>query len=144
MPSSVEQKIALARQKMMSEMPDVADKTNIGPMNWLEKAIVPSNAVAVTSPWTGGISYNPSMMEGRAQNDIDSDLAHELTHTRQIKSQSIPQRFLSGLKNAFSPSSDYNWRPNELEAFQTEKDRALKLGLSQEGDIQLQGLRKAR
>src|SRR6267154_3050080 len=137
MPTPLEQQILQAKSRMQQEMPDVANSVSIGPMGGLLKSIAPKDSVAVTSPWTGNISYNSDALQGQSQEDINSTLAHELTHSRQVQGQSYPQRFLSGLKNAFSPAGDYNWRPNELEAFQTEHDRSLNQHLPVQGDIQL-------
>lgn len=142
MPSpTVDQQIALAKQRVQQEMPDVAD-TSVSPMGFLGG--LRRGAQAVTSPFTGSVSYNPSALEGQSQDNIDQIMAHELTHSRQAQQMPWYEKAtqpLTGLKNSLGDilqgatgsrlglGYSYGQRPEELEAFQTENDRMLKLGL---------------
>lgn len=129
--------------KVHLDMPDVK-KTDIAPFGLFERMMLPSNAAAATSPFTGNIKYNPNMMKSMSSPEKANTLAHELTHARQTQSRP----FLSRIINQMLPQSEYGQRSDEMEAFQTERDRSLRNKLSlpdpQSGavDIQLPSMRR--
>jgi hypothetical protein len=132
-----EEKIALARQQMGKEMPDVADRVNVQPYGMWENLTSSPTALATTSPFTGNVYYNPKVVDNYNQPDIDAVMSHELTHSRQVLNQGPVDRGISILKNLFTNQGPYNQRSNEMEADQTMKDRALSMHLPQEGDFTL-------
>lgn len=157
---TVDQQVATAKQQMQQEYPGRMAGTSIQPMGWMGKALsgLQSQLVgggqtqALTNPWTGSISYNPEALAGQDQNTINQMLAHELTHTAQAQQaaqQPWYQRAYQAMKGLMTPGGDYpispgmdipqNYQPrsDELEAFQTENDRALAQQLPQSGDIML-------
>lgn len=119
--------------KVRGEMPDVADKSVSSSKGSLTGMLMPSNAYAVTNPFSGNITYNPEMMKGMSQDELENTLAHELTHSRQANTEPLWKKlmgmFTSDEKVPVDKgplNSSYYWRPNEQEAFQTERDRSLK------------------
>lgn len=141
-----------ALAKVQAEMPDVK-KVSVSPTSsWLSKFFLPKSTLAVTNPFTGNISYDPAEMAGISQDEMENTLAHELTHVRQT--QNMPwYKILGSMVSPVektpdiasgSMNSPYAWRPSEMEAFQTERDRTLSHHLpymrdpqTQMGDIQL-------
>ncbi len=125
-------------------MPDVKPVTaSPASDSFLSKYFFPKSALASANPFTGNITYNESELIGRPQNEIDNTIAHELTHSRQSqlmpwykKLATVPQAMMEQLgfdekvPSQIGPNSPLNtpyaWRPRELEAFQTERDRTLK------------------
>ncbi len=102
--------------------------------------MMPKNALAAANPLTGNIMYDPAMMEGQSPTDIEQTLAHELRHSQQAQSQpwwkNLYQQITPGpsvpdyVPRNSPLNSPYHWRPAEMDAFQAERDRASKLGLS--------------
>lgn len=125
-----------ALTKVQGEMPSVK-KINIAPSesNFLTRVFMPRGANAVTNPFSGNIFYNPEQMQDMNPNETENVIAHELTHTDQTQNipwwQLVKEVFTPGeqVPKEIGPSSPLNnpyyWRPRELEAFQTEKDRIL-------------------
>ena len=107
--------------KVRGEYPDVKPVTLTPSDSLLTKWMLPRNAQAVTNPFTGNIMYDPNMMQGLNQDEIENTLAHELTHSRQAQQDS----WVKTAMQMFMPQEEYNMRPNEMQAFQTERDRAL-------------------
>lgn len=120
------------------EMPDVRDvpvssADNAGLSGVLMP--MPKNALAATNPFTGSITYSPPMMQGQGPTEMANTMAHELTHARQAQRTPWYQTALDLFKpdvrvpEGIAPTSvlnnPYYWRPNELEAFQTERNRQL-------------------
>lgn len=121
-------------QKVLGQMPDVSPITmssqSPGPLS-----IMPKNAMATTNPFTGNIHYNPAMIQGQSQDEIGNTVAHELTHSRQAQNTpwwrtamglfqpdvKVPQ----GITPGSTLDNPYVWRPSELEAFQTERNRQM-------------------
>lgn len=113
-------------------MPDVNPVT-VSPSNssLLSRIMMPRNTFATTNPFTGNISYNPEAMQGQSQQMIENTLAHELTHSRQAQ-QTPWYKTALGLFTPdekppvgnYSNPEPYYWRPNEMEAFQAERNRA--------------------
>lgn len=124
-----------AYSKVSGEMPDVKH-VSVSPRSAspLTSWMMPRGSMAVTNPFTGNITYDPAMFQGQDSNEQEQMLAHELTHVRQT--QNTPwYKIVGGMfqrdakvpegVGASSPlNSSYQWRPNEMEAFQTERDRA--------------------
>jgi hypothetical protein len=129
MADTLEQQIAKAKATLATEMPDVAS-TPIQPQGtidqlaaWLKGKMIGGQVGAVTDPKTGAITYSQTALQGHSQPEIEDILAHELTHSRQAKAH--PQGLMGGL---FGPHFAYNQDPDELEAYQAEHDRDLRLG----------------
>lgn len=128
-----------AYAKVAGEMPDV-QKVSVSPSTstFLTRMMMPRGANAVTNPFTGNITYNPDMLQGVDDNERQQILAHELTHVRQTQNQPW-YKILGNIMNQNVTGEDtpppgmavlndpYYWRPNEMEAYQTEKDRAQRL-----------------
>lgn len=130
--------------KVSAEYPNTKPVT-MTPYNAIEKFLAPSDAVAITNPFTGNISYNPFMMQVMSPDDREQTVAHELTHSRQA--QETPW-YRTALR-ALMPQEEYKMRPGEMEAYQAERSRANRLDLRnladpQTGatDIQLPSMRK--
>jgi hypothetical protein len=144
---TVEEKIAAAQNQLRGEGNQYVDKAKIQPYGAWERMTSSPTATATTSPFTGNVYYNPNVMKDRDQQLVNTDIAHELEHTRQIQSQGPIDLGIGILKTLFTNQGPYYTRPNELEARQAEADRNDRLGLQAEGDIYLpsmKGLRKAR
>lgn len=121
-----------ALAKVQGEMPDVK-QVSIGPSGFLSRLFMPKSTLATTNPFTGNIGYNPEAMAGVGQDELENTIAHELTHVRQT--QNVP--WYKKIMDMVSPvestpsiasgsmNSPYQWRPSEMEAFQTERDRTL-------------------
>lgn len=100
----------------------------------ITRMMMPRGAMAVTNPFTGNITYNPEAMEGQSPTDMEQTLAHELTHVRQTQNQpwwktaaslfAPDEKVPAGISPNSPLNSSYQWRPREMEAFQTERDRA--------------------
>jgi len=157
-----------AYAKVIAEYPGTK-KVQVYPSDssLLTKLAMSKRAYAVTNPFTGNIAYNRDTMADQSQQDMEQTMAHELAHVRQMQDTpwyghlaEVGNQMLQNVKSLWGgnedkvpegirPSSPYNdpyyWRPREQEAFQVEKDRALKMGLSgpdpmdYSRDIQLPG-----
>lgn len=116
--------IELAKRKMSQEMPEEASKTKIQPMGMVSKLTFPW-ADAVTSPYSNTIRYHPDALDPAYQNQdkLENLLAHELTHVRQNNRTPFLRRMYEIYWQNQGP---YHQRSDELEAFQTEKDRILR------------------
>lgn len=140
MPNELEKKVQAARAKVLAEMPDVKP-VSVGPSNSILSTLlgIPRQAVAVTNPFTGNVSYNPELLGSMNQDELENTLAHEFTHSRQA--QNTP--WLSTVKRMFMPNTNappkgatgpydtpYYWTPEEMQAFQTERDRTSRLKLN--------------
>jgi hypothetical protein len=153
--SFLDQQIAAAKEQMAKEMPDVAGTSiqPMGPVGSLASGALDKlnhgTTMAFTQP-TGSIVYNPAALQGQPQSAIEDLLAHELTHTRQYQSKPWLSRIADVAKSFVTPGVPYGQNPNELEAFQTETNRAqaqgrnpspmpnfLTPGFRESGDIQL-------
>lgn len=129
-----------AYAKVAAEMPDVK-RVAVTPSNqsWMTRIFMPRGSQAVTNPFTGNITYNPDAMQGMAPEDIEQALAHELTHVRQTQNMPWYQKVASlftdnpgvpaGISGSSPLNDPYYWKPSEMEAFQTERDRATRMKL---------------
>lgn len=130
-------------QKVKKENPDVAD-ASINEAGSIARFFANRRAGAFTNSLTGNITYFPERMNqaGYTDNEIDNTFTHELQHTRQIRALNPLQRLMMIGKSLVS-NERYLDNPIELDAFQAEKDRSLRLGLSMQDptggnrDIQL-------
>ena len=132
----IERQLLLAKSKMWQEMPDVAN-TPIEPMGWLDRLIgrakgssLGGTTLALAHPVLGKVAYSPEGMTNQSQGETEDTVAHELTHIRQGRrgGGSLFERALAAARGAFDPILPYGQQSDELEAFQTENDRALREG----------------
>lgn len=114
-------KMELAKRQMQKEMPAELAGTTIAPWGRLGQLLRPG-AEAMAGRLTQTVGYNPAAIQGKGQEEVNDLLAHELTHVRQRNRSGPINYFLETLVDGRLP---YYQRPVELEAFQTEKDRAL-------------------
>jgi hypothetical protein len=147
MPSELEKRNKLlddsmqrAMTKVMAQYPGTKQVT-VSPSSssLITSLMMPRGAMAVTNPFTGNISYNPEAMQGQSPTDMEQTLAHELTHVRQTQNQpwwktaaslfAPDEKVPAGIGQNSVWNSPYNWRPREMEAFQTERDRAQKMNI---------------
>lgn len=135
-----------ALAKVQGEMPDVK-KVSVSPGGGiLSKLFLPKSTLAVTNPFTGNITYDPAEMMNISPDEQENTIAHELTHVRQTQNQPWYKTLMSMVSpverapNIASGSMDsaYAWRPSEMEAFQTERDRTLAHHLPNMRDPQTQ------
>jgi hypothetical protein len=143
-------------QQVKGEMPGAAG-VDVQPMGPIGKALAPG-AYATTSPF-GSVSYNPDALAGQSPAQIGDTLAHEFTHASQISHLSPLERIkavLEGARFGFGGGLPYGQRPEELEAFQAENNRAVGQGRTPDpmpsfsqpgawqtlGDVQLPAPRK--
>lgn len=114
--------IEMAKRKMSQEMPEEYKSASIKPMGPISRFFFGGRADALTTPFNT-IYYDPGMTQGRNQPRVEDILAHELTHVRQNNQLPMIPRLMQLFK---SSNGDYQQRPNEMEAYQTEKDRILR------------------
>lgn len=129
-----------AYQKVSKEMPNVKPIT-VSPSNLslLTKLFTPRGANAVSNPFTGNMTYNPSMIQDMGYSPFDQEqiTAHELTHSGQTQTTpwyktlgeifSRDEKVPQGIRPGSTLNNPYYWRPRELEAYQAERDRATRL-----------------
>jgi hypothetical protein len=130
-----------ALKKVQSENPGTKQVT-VSPSTSspITSLMMPRGSMAVTNPFTGNITYNPDMMQGQSPTDMEQTLQHELTHVKQTQdtpwwkvaaSLFTPDEKVPAGVPTNSPLNDpYQWRPREMEAFQSERDRAGRVGIS--------------
>jgi hypothetical protein len=124
--------------KIQAEMPGVK------PTSLTADPKLPMNVAARTSALTGSMDYNPFVLQTMRPEERENTIAHEMTHVKQ--QQDTP--FFRQLLNQVMPQGAYGQRSNEMEAFQTERDRSLRNHYSvpdpQSGatDIELPSMRK--
>lgn len=108
-----------------SENPNTAP---IEPYGLLSRMLLP-NAQGYTSP--GGTIYlNPTMMQGQSRQDVADTIVHEQQHVNQMKERGYsPSREL--LNEFMDLGTPYYQRPDELAAYQAEKDRRAKMNRMQ-------------
>jgi hypothetical protein len=141
MPNEQEKRVQAARLKILAEMPDVNQGVTVSPSNkfWDTLMGIPRNAAAVTSPFTGNVSYNPDLISSMSQDELENTLTHEFTHTKQAAAEpwySIAKKMFmphpnmvpEGAKGPYD--NNYYWNPDEMAAFQAERDRSSRLKLN--------------
>lgn len=114
-------------QKIKEENPDQAS-TPVQPAGFFGKLLA-GNAEATTSPWTGAVSYNQEKMNNLSAPEQENILTHELVHSRQIQQTPYINR-LANFAKSMIPGMDESYynRPREMEAYQAERDRNMRLG----------------
>ena len=140
-----EQRVQQATQKIKQERPGLEGMHTaiMGPFGRAISGLgdvlsMDPNAqtMAITNPLTGSVYYNPAAVEGRSQSQLEDTIAHEGTHYLQHQQDYAGkpwyQQALTGLQqigaamNPFGPRAGRN--PVELEAYQTDQDRAVREG----------------
>lgn len=115
LPASVEE----GRRLLAAEAPDITT-TPVEPYGLISKILM-RNAEAYVSP-LGTIYANQDVLKDRSPQDAADTLLHELTHVRQARSRSPIERILE----YFNQRGPYGQRPDEIEAYQAEKDRRVR------------------
>lgn len=116
---NVQEGISIARK----ENPNLAPVSMYGPVS---KLIQP-NAQGYTSP-AGTIYLNPNQTVGMSPQDIADTLVHENVHAQQMSGRNPLLEFFHELMSSGTP---YGQRPEELAAFQAEKERRAMQGRTQ-------------
>jgi hypothetical protein len=104
------------------ENPNLGDVKSYGPIS----RMFMSNAQGYTSP-ARTIYLNPEQMAGQNPQDVADTIIHEQTHVNQMKSRGS-NPIMELLRESYGAGQPYQQRPDEMEAFQTEKDRRAKMG----------------
>lgn len=138
MPNELEKRVQAARAKVLGEMPDVRQDVSVSPTNQFMDRIlgIPRGTVATTNPFTGNVSYDPTLLGGMGQDELENTLTHEFTHTRQQQAEpwyKVAQKMFlphpnyvpEGAKGPYD--NNYYWNPEEMQAYQAERDRASRL-----------------
>lgn len=117
----IQQGIAIAQK----ENPNLAPIQMYGPIS----RTLMSGAQGYTSP-AGTIYLNPDQLQGFSPQDIADTIIHENTHATQMQNRggNPLMEFFREMRGASEP---YGQRPDEMEAFQAEKDRRAKMGRMQ-------------
>lgn len=137
--SPLEQQVLNAKTQVRAEMPDVANAP-IEPMGWLDRLIAAARGkmegattMALAHPSAGGsVAYSPENIGAQGETGIADTFAHELTHVRQARrdygGKGIAGQILQRLADKKESRLPYGQQSSELEAFQTEGDRAVAQG----------------
>lgn len=118
----IQEGIRIAKQ----EMPNMAP---VQPYGFFSRLVNPKMLAYVS----GGknIYLNPRTNEGQSPQDIADTLTHEQTHINQRAAEGYGPT-MTLLRSMLSPPSQpYERRPEEMEAFQAEKDRRNRMGRPQ-------------
>lgn len=113
---------------------DIARKENpnmapVEPYGFFSRMLQPK-AMAYASPGNS-IYMNPDQNQGQSPQDIADTLTHEQEHIKQQQSSGYGPT-MTLLRSMFSgPSVPYGQRPNEMAAFQAEKNRRYAMGRTQ-------------
>lgn len=99
----------------------VAPKSTLPLLGTLQ---VPAGAQAATTPF-GNIRYDPAALKGLSAQDVADTLLHEYTHVKQNRPRGVIGQILSQYQNSGLP---YGQRPDELEAWQAERQRRARMG----------------
>jgi len=112
--------IRIAKQ----EMPNMAP---VQPYGFFSRLVSPNANAYVTGG--SNIYLNARGNEGQSPQDIADTLTHEQTHINQ-KAGSSP--FMNFINSVFrGPQEAYHQRPEEMAAYQAEKDRRARMGREQ-------------
>lgn len=130
MTPEMEQGVAIARK----ENPNLAP---VQPYGFFSRMFSP-NALAYASPGKS-IYLNPDKSQGQSAEDIADTLTHEQTHVNQMNTRGLgPTGEL--LHEMFGGQKlPYDQRPDEMAAFQAEKDRRARMGRMQTGVPRFKG-----
>lgn len=146
MPNPTDPRVQAALAKVRQEMPGITGPLDVSPSpGILPSSLLPGSDMTpvMTTDSSNRINYSPSMISNMNSTDLENTLAHELTHVGQNQqNEQLP--WYQKVLNMFQPSptepqvpapirgtgtnldNSFYWRPNEMEAYQTMKDRALK------------------
>ena len=109
-----------------NEKPKVVDTpvTNFGLFGRMKQSAVgPGNFLAgIYNPLSNQVEMNPEL---KGTEDYNDTLTHEMVHARQRQDLGL-MKYLMSIMTEKEP---YERRGSELEAFQAEDDRRMKLGL---------------
>lgn len=118
----------LAKRQLQAEMPKETAAATVEPMTAWDRMLFlgrPASVYAFTSPFNH-VKYDPDLMKQNSQTANTDILAHELTHVRQNQRTPVLSQLWDLIAGPLTePDVPYGQRPEELEAFQTERDRAL-------------------
>jgi len=122
MTPQMEEGINIARK----EMPDMAPVKSYG---FFSRMLQP-DAFGYASPGNS-IYLNPRMSEGQTPQEVADTLVHEQEHIKQQKTSGVSPT-MDLLKRMLIPQrTPYAHRPEEMSAFQVEKERRSRMGRSQ-------------
>lgn len=120
LPPEMQQGIDIARK----ERPDMADVSGYGPVSRMFQG--GAGNLGYTSP--GGGIYLNQAQAGQSPQDWADTVLHEQAHVDQQKRRGGGA--LSELLGMFGSPAPYGQRPDEMEAFQVEKERRNRMGRS--------------
>ena len=108
------------------EMPGMAP---VEPYGLASRLLGPRGALGYTSPG-GSIYMNPATSAGQNPQEIADTLTHEQEHVNQQKASpySPSVKFLMDMLSSREP---YHRQPEEMAAYQAEKERRVSMGRSQ-------------
>jgi hypothetical protein len=121
MSPEIKQAIDIAR----GEDPSLANVSMYGPIS---RMLLP-NAQGYTSPGKN-IYLNPNQLQGMNSQDIADTILHEQQHVKQMRERG-GNALTELYKEARGSKEPYNQRPDEMAAFQFEKDRRARMGRMQ-------------
>jgi hypothetical protein len=122
MSPEMEQGTAIARR----EMPRMAP---VEPYGLASRMLGPRGALGYTSPG-GNIYMNPATSQGQSPQEIADTLTHEQEHVNQQKNSPYGPT-MKFLMDALSSNEPYHRQPEEMAAFQAEKQRRSNMGRMQ-------------
>jgi hypothetical protein len=108
------------------EMPGMAP---VEPYGLASRMLGPRGALGYTSPG-GSIYMNPSTSQGQNPQEIADTLTHEQEHVNQQKASPYGPT-MKFLMDALSSNESYHRQPEEMAAFQAEKQRRFNMGRPQ-------------
>jgi hypothetical protein len=144
-PDPVDEQVQAAYKKVLGENPNMQPVT-VSPRSGLFGWLTPSMSDATTNPLTGNVTYNPTLMADKTQAQKEQAIAHELSHARDVQNRSLGERLMSlnpfravgqtpaGFSRDDPHNNNYMWDPEEMKAFQAERDRANLLRLPNQPD----------
>ena len=118
-PGYVRSMVDLAMQQLQTQGFPEAKTTTAKPLGQFGKFAWPG-ALALANPFTGHIKYDEENMRHLPPGEIADTMAHELTHTRQIRNTPWYKRPFAYTTQT---GTEYRQRPWEKEAYATEGRR---------------------
>lgn len=123
--SSLPANVQEAMKILQAEEPDfdpsiVGPKTGFPGVGMMQ---VPPGAQAAATPF-GNIRYDPAALEGQQPEDVADTLLHEYTHVKQMQ----PRGVVGQILQMVSERLPYGQRPDEIEAWQAERNRRARMG----------------
>lgn len=119
-------RVQQAYEAMRGEVPGL-QPTHVG------LGALPEHIYAETDP-SGNVSINPALLGGQSDAELQETMLHELTHAQQAQATPWYQKAYERLAPTARPQvpasmkgtqldDPYYWKPDEMAAFQAEKDR---------------------